>query len=100
MNQPHFILLPGKSPGPFSRILAVITGAAVLAVSFFFGLFILASVIGLVILAVIFIQARLWWMKRKIKQSIDDDVKQNRPKAQTGVIDGEFKRSQDDWQDS
>lgn len=59
---------------PLSRVLASILGLLAVVGAFFFGLFILAVVIGLGALAWIGLAIRTWWLKRQGLTGAGDDI--------------------------
>lgn len=69
----HYSLNPPPM-SPLSRILAAIVGLLVLVGAFFFGLIILAVVIGLGALAWIVFRIRLWWLKRNMPATPGEEV--------------------------
>jgi hypothetical protein len=50
---------------PLVRALAAVAGAFVLAVAFFFGLFVFVLVLGLLLLLWLALWARAWWLTRR-----------------------------------
>lgn len=50
---------------PFSRLLAAILAVLALVGAFFFGIFVLAFVLGIGLIAWVSFSIRLWWMRKK-----------------------------------
>ncbi len=90
MRQPYY--LPGQGPGPLQTILAAVAGALVLLGSFFFGFFILVTVLGLVMLAAIAFRLRLWWLKRRMERELNAWCETRADEPPSSVIEGEVVR--------
>ena len=56
---------------PLSRLLAGILTVLALVGAFFFGLIVLAIVVGIGLLAWLFLWVRMWWLRRKAPQPVD-----------------------------
>jgi len=73
MNQqqgPRIHILNRPQAGLFERIVFFVLGLAILVVAFFFiGIALIAGAV----LAVI-ILLRLWWLRRKLREAMNDDV--------------------------
>jgi len=59
----HFLASP--TPSPASRILAAVLAALVLVGAFFFGMVVLALVLGLGFLLWLLLTLRVWWLRRQ-----------------------------------
>ena len=60
---------PNNAPRSLlGRIVAVIIGAAILAVSIFVGAIFLAGLIGIVLIIGIVVMVRIWWLKKKMER--------------------------------
>lgn len=76
--------LPPPPGNPLLRVLAAMVGVFVLAVAFFFGLFVFVLVFGLVVLAWLALWARAWWLARRAGGQAAAD-------RQGEVIDAEYR---------
>lgn len=87
----HNSYLPGPGPGPLQTVLAAVAGALVLAAGFFFGFFILVTLLGLMVLGAIAFRLRLWWLKRRMERELNAWCE---PPARDGerIIEGEVVR--------
>ncbi len=61
-----------RKPGPVAQIVSFITGVVVLGVAAFLGIFILAALVGLIVIGSAVFAMRLWWIRRKIEQAVKD----------------------------
>lgn len=55
-----------KPPNPFVQLLTLIAGAAVFFVSVLIGGIILAALVGFILLTMVIIYVRVWWLQRKL----------------------------------
>ncbi|MBA3564472.1 MAG: hypothetical protein H0W33_10795 [Gammaproteobacteria bacterium] len=75
------------SPHPVAKFLSFLGAIVALGVAFFLGVFFLAIVAGLILIGTAVIGTRVWWLRRKIRQSLER-------KTATGeegtVIEGQY----------
>ncbi len=87
----HYLGPPPMNP--LSRLIAAVVGVLVLAGAFFFGLFVLALVVGLGALAWLFFRIRMWWLRRTLAGQAGDhqreDGTDNRRGQDSGSRDGD-----------
>jgi hypothetical protein len=55
-----------KPPNPFVQLLTLIAGAAVFFVSVLIGGIVLAALVGFILLTMVIIYVRVWWLRRKL----------------------------------
>jgi hypothetical protein len=60
---PYYISPPPANP--LTRMLAALVGALALVGAFFFGIFVLAIVLGLGFIAWLAFSLRVWWLRRQ-----------------------------------
>ncbi|CAN5173133.1 hypothetical protein BH24PSE2_BH24PSE2_19530 [soil metagenome] len=70
-----------------ARFLGFLGAAAVLGVAFFLGLFLLAAAFGLMLIGAVVIGARLWWLRRNIRQALEARGAERREET---VIEGQY----------
>ena len=58
----------GRSPSLLARVLAVLAGIAVLVISVFVGAIVIAAAMGFLLLAVLLVTARGWWLRRQMRK--------------------------------
>ena len=92
---PYYISPPPMNP--LSRLLAGVLGVLALVGAFFFGLFVLALVAGVGLVAWLAFTLRVWWLRRKmggIRPDSDRSGMQGRPGGQSAsdgkIIDAEY----------
>jgi hypothetical protein len=56
--------LPGGSGNPLVQILSVLAFAVVLAGAVIMGMFVLAALVGLAVIAFVGFRVRAWWLRR------------------------------------
>lgn len=59
-----------RKPGPVAQAISFITGIVALAIAAFLGIFILAALVGLIVIGSAAFAVRFWWIKRKIQQAV------------------------------
>lgn len=64
MRQVHHI--GGKPPNPLLQLLGFIAAAVVFVLSVLVGGILLAAFVGFVLIVMVIIYARLWWLRRKL----------------------------------
>ena len=77
---------------PLSRLLAGVVALLALVGAFFFGIFILAVVVALAMIAWLVIWIRIWWLKRRLGAAAETPAGGGQARngsAQGPVIDGE-----------
>ena len=72
---------------PFSRALAVVTAVLALAAAFFFGLIVLALVVGFGLLFWLVIRMRMWWILRRMPSM---EARPETSQNQGEVIEAEY----------
>jgi hypothetical protein len=73
--------------GPLSRLLAGLVAILALVGAFFFGLFVLAVVVGLGVLAWLALALRTWWLRRGLSGTGGDGPLRPGPGR---VIEGDY----------
>ena len=74
---------------PLSRLLAGILAVIALAGAFFFGIFVLALVAGLGLIAWAVVSLRIWWLRKKFPA--DEYPREPEPGTDKGdIIDAEY----------
>ncbi len=68
----HRYRISYRKPGPFAQVASFITGVVALGIAAFLGIFILAALVGLIVIGSAVFAIRLWWIKRKIDQAVKD----------------------------
>jgi UPF0716 family protein affecting phage T7 exclusion len=61
-----------RKPGPVAQTVSFIAGIVALGVAAFLGIFILAALVGLIVIGSAAFAIRFWWIKRKIEQAVRD----------------------------
>ena len=73
-NQTRYIGVDGAAPAGFGaggllgRLVALIIGLMVFGVAIFVGAIFLAAFVGLVIMAMVVVTARMWWIRRQMEK--------------------------------
>lgn len=83
-----------RKPGPVAQAVSFIVGIVALGVAAFLGIFILAALVGLIVVASAVFAVRLWWIKRKIDQAVRDG------KSPGDVLHAEYvviEKQESDW---
>ncbi len=73
MPQIRFVSGPPQRPGFFMQLLGAIVGIAVLATSVILGAFLLAGLIGFVLIVAIVFYLRIWWLRRQMDVHDDEE---------------------------
>ena len=68
----HRYRISYRKPGPIAQVASFIIGIVALGIAAFLGIFILAALVGLVVIGSAVLAMRLWWIKRKIEQAVRD----------------------------
>ena len=68
----HIYRISYRKPGPVAQIASFIIGIVALGIAAFLGIFILAALVGLIVIGSAVFAMRLWWIKRKIDQAVKD----------------------------
>ena len=68
----HRYKISYRKPGPFAQVASFITGVVALGIAAFLGIFILAALVGLIVIGSAAFAIRFWWIKRKIEQAVRD----------------------------
>jgi hypothetical protein len=76
-----------KPPNPFVQLLSLIAGVAIFAVSVLIGGILLAGLVGFVLLTMIVIYARVWWLQRKFSAAAKAREGEDYVEAEYRVID-------------
>jgi hypothetical protein len=92
---PYYISPPPMNP--LSRLLAGVLGVLVLVGAFFFGLFVLALVAGVGLIAWLAFSLRVWWLRKKMggirpgpAAGGGQDQTEGRGDANGKIIDAEY----------
>jgi hypothetical protein len=72
---------------PLSRLLAALVAALVLVGAFFFGLVVLALIVGLGLVFWLGLRVRLWWLRRHLPPA---EVPSDGKPGEGEVIDAEY----------
>lgn len=83
---PYYISQPPMNP--VSRIVAAMVAAVALVGAFFFGLLVLALIVGLGLLLWLGFWLRLWWLRRHLPQ---EKTTAESSGEQGEIIDAEYK---------
>jgi hypothetical protein len=76
-----------KPPNPFVQLLTLITGIAVFVLSVLIGGIFLAALFGFILLAMIIIYVRVWWLQRKLGAAARSREAETYVDAEYRVID-------------
>ena len=77
MRQTRYIGLDsGKPPNVFVQAIAAVAAFGIFVISVIVGGIVLAGLVGLVLLAVIVIYARIWWLRRQIDRAMREQDRQ------------------------
>jgi UPF0716 family protein affecting phage T7 exclusion len=68
----HRYRISYRKPGPVAQIASFIIGIVALGIAAFLGIFILAALVGLIVIGSAVFAIRLWWIRRKIEQAVRD----------------------------
>lgn len=68
----HRYRISYRKPGPVAQVVSFIIGIVALGIAAFLGIFILAALVGLIVIGSAVLAMRLWWIKRKIEQAVRD----------------------------
>jgi len=85
-------LPPGPS-GPknlLTRVLASIGAAVALVVSFFLGAVVFLMALGLMVLVIIGVLIRVWWLRRQFREQLRRGGGDDGGPSGGGVIEGEY----------
>ena len=78
-----------KPPNPFVQLLTLIAGAAVFFLAVLIGGIVLAALVGFILLTMIVIYVRVWWLQRKLVAAARSKGKGAGESGQ--VVDGEYR---------
>jgi len=73
MPRIRYLNLQQPPRNPLLRILGVLGGLLVFAVSFVLGFFLLAVMLGLILLVGLAFYLRIWWLRRKFARDVESD---------------------------
>ena len=73
-----------RKPGPFGQILSFIVGVALLIAAFIIGIYVLAILLGLIVIGGIVLAIRVWWARRQVEKAVRDG------KSPSDVVQGDF----------
>lgn len=68
MNQDYRISY--RKPGPLAQAVSFVLAVIALALAAIFGVFILATLAGLIAIAAIGISLRVWWLRRQFEKAV------------------------------
>ena len=68
----HRYRISYRKPGPIAQVASFIIGIVALGIAAFLGIFILAALVGLIVIGSALLAMRLWWIRRKIEQAVRD----------------------------
>lgn len=83
----------GKPPNVFVQALAAVAAFGIFVVSVIVGGIVLAGLVGIVLLAVIVIYARVWWLRRQIEQAMREQDQDQRAGGgnSADVVEAEYR---------
>jgi len=73
MSQIRYIQVDQKPRSVLMQIIGAIVGVGVLIVSVVLGAFLMAGMLGFVLIAAAFVYGRLWWLRRQFQQAANDE---------------------------
>ena len=85
-----------KPPNPFIQLLTLLAGAAVFALSVLIGGIVLAALVGFILLTMIIIYIRVWWLQRKLGAAARSRDAETYVDAEYDVIDVSERDKQDE----
>ncbi|MGH8496409.1 MAG: hypothetical protein ACREVN_09780 [Gammaproteobacteria bacterium] len=97
----QYRLPPQQGPAlhPVARFLSFLGAVLALGLAFFLGLFFVAVVAGLLLLGALVIGARVWWLRRQIRQALarraDEGEEGIVIEGQYTVVDAERRRNRE-----
>ncbi|MGI9343263.1 MAG: hypothetical protein ACR2QV_10450 [Gammaproteobacteria bacterium] len=77
----------GKPPNPLVQILGFVAAICITVVAVIVGGIVLAGLLGFVLLAAIFIYARVWWVTRKFRAA----ERQRDPPGSSETVEAEYR---------
>jgi purine-cytosine permease-like protein len=88
---PHH-LPPGHSGARqwLTRALASVGAAVALVVSFFLGALVFVTALGLMLLVMIGVIIRIWWLRRQFRAAFERQASQGGAEGPHDVIEGEY----------
>ena len=69
MPRIRYVAVEGPPRNPLLQFLGFVAGLGLLAVSFVFGAFLLAALLGLGLIVGLGVYARLWWLRRRMARA-------------------------------
>ncbi|MFW2405747.1 MAG: hypothetical protein ACN4GT_13330 [Gammaproteobacteria bacterium] len=91
MRETRYIGLDAsKPPNVFVQALAAIAAFGIFVVSVIVGGIVLAGLVGLVLLAVIVIYARVWWLRRQIDKAMREQGERTGGESSGEVVEAEY----------
>jgi len=80
-----------KPPNPFVQALAIVLALVAFVLSVVVGGIVLAGLVGFVLLAVIVIYIRVWWLQRKFSAAVREDRAGAGRGDAENVVEGEYR---------
>jgi hypothetical protein len=69
MPRIRYVAVEGPPRNPLLQFLGFVAGLGLLAVSFVFGAFLIAALVGVGLIVGIAVYARLWWLQRRMART-------------------------------
>jgi len=73
MPRIRYVAVEGPPRNPILKFIGFVAGLGLLAVSFVFGAFLLAALIGLGLIAGLVIYLRVWWLRRRMDRATQSE---------------------------
>ena len=73
MSRIRYVAVDSPRRNPVLQFLGFVAGLGLLAVSFVFGAFLFAALVGLGLVAGLLVYARLWWLRRRMSREVSDE---------------------------
>jgi len=73
MSQIRFIQVDQKPRSFLMQVIGAIVGVGVLIISVILGAFLMAGLLGFILIAAAFIYGRVWWLRRQFQQAANDE---------------------------
>jgi len=81
----------GKPPNVFVQALAAVAAFGIFVISVIVGGIVLAGLVGIVLLAVIVIYARVWWLRRQIDKAMREQDQRTSGGSSEEVVEAEYR---------
>ena len=73
MTQIRYIQVDQKPRSFLMQVVGAIVGLGVLVVCVVLGAFLMAGLLGFVLIAAAFVYGRIWWLRRQFQQAANDE---------------------------